>query len=499
MSHNKSKNDKDTLIVAVSVEPKRLNPLYVSDSISHHVSSLIFRGLTRLKDDLIIEGDLATHWQIRDGGKEVVFHLRRDVLWHDMKPFTAEDVVFTCGLLTSKESTSAYSQRFDTVKEIKAIDPFTVLVRYKKPYGSVLESWTIGILPKHIYSAMDFTTSETIGQLIGNGPFKIHEWISGQGIYLIRNEHFYGQKPSYKRLLIRIIPDETTQTFEFKKGNVDAIELTINQYNTLITDGKYNLYRLGPSRWVFLGLNLRDDVFKDTRFRKALSHAINKKRILQVVYQDLARLSNGPYPSNAWYSNSHAPTYDYDKEKALSLLNDIGFYKDREGRLIKDGIAFGFDITTNYENKDNLKVAQLIQQDLKEIGIEVGIRLYEWQTFRHRIIEDGAFQSVLLSRMYLFDPDVSQLWHSREAKKGGWNFLHYKNDEVDRLLDNGAHTIDKTRRQKIYQELHFILAREQGCIFLFEIQGVVATHKNIRIDGNIGISLFDNLNRWHKD
>ncbi|MFQ3574432.1 MAG: ABC transporter substrate-binding protein, partial [Thermodesulfovibrionales bacterium] len=234
-----TKTPKDTLVVAVSLEPKRLNPLFVTDSISHSISSLIFRGLTRLKEDLTIEGDLSVRWEIKDGGRVVIFHLRDGVFWHDMSPFTADDVVFTCRLLMSKDSTSAYSQRFSNISEIKALDSKTIFIRYRKPYGSILESWTIGILPRHIFERKDINQRETLDTLIGTGPFKIDKWINGQSIRLLANHLFYGEKPLYKSLHIRIIPDETTQILEFKNGAVDVFEVSVNQYRALTKDKFY--------------------------------------------------------------------------------------------------------------------------------------------------------------------------------------------------------------------------------------------------------------------
>lgn len=497
-SNNKSKKDKNTLVVAISAEPKRLNPLFVTDSISHHISSLIFRGLTRLKQDLTIEGDLATHWEIKDGGRQVVFHLRNDVFWHDMKPFTAEDVVFTGRILMSKDTTSPHSQRFSNIVEIKALNSKTVSIRYNKPYGSMLESWTIGVLPKHIFEGRSLNDRDSTDNLIGTGPFRLIKWLHGQVIQLSPHEAFYGVKPAYKKLHIRILADETTQILEFKNESVDAFEASISQYNVLKEDERYNTYILGATYWVFWGFNLRDKTLGDIKFRQAMSHAIDKHSILKTVYHGLARLSNGPYPTNAWYFNKDAEVYNYDTKKAEYLLNELGFSKNREGIFARNGIPLTLELSTNYESKENVKIAQMIQNNLKEIGIRVAIKTYEWQTFRHRIIEEGTFQSVLLSRKYLYDPDISQLYHSKEAKKGGWNFLYYKNNEIDRLLEKGAETVEKNMRKKIYQNVHYILSREQACVFLYELQDVVVTQKNIILPEEIGLSLFDNIYKWSK-
>lgn len=139
-----------------------------------------------------------------------------------------------------------------------------------------------------------------------------------------------------------------------------------------------------------------------------------------------------------------------------------------------------FSIYINNENKELHKTAQIIQQNLKEVGISTQIRLFDWQTLRHRILEEKTFDAVLLSRAYLWDPDIYELWHSSRTFKGGWNLFSFKDKEIDKLLELGRKTIDFSRRVEIYKKIHKLIYEKQACVFLYETPLVFYANKRIR-------------------
>jgi peptide/nickel transport system substrate-binding protein len=499
---NREKYSPDTLVAAITSEPKNLNPVFLSDLVSYTVSGLIFNGLTKFDKDMKITGDLAASWDILQGGREIVFHLKKGTLWHDGAELTADDVVFTYNTMVSPVTATHLSGVFGPVKEVKASDRYTVSVRYSKPYGSALESWTAGIIPKHVLQNRDMRNMSFFDDApIGTGPYRLKEWARGQKLRLESFDGYHAGRPGIRNLIIRIIPDAATQLMELKAGTVDIMELSPLQFGRgtgpdQVSSG-FNKYRTGSFRYGFLGLNLLDKRFQDKRVRQALSYAIDKDLIISTVFMGFGSRSSGPYPPEAWYYSPAAKYYHYDPRKALELLEQAGWNRGTDGILRKNSVPFYFSILTNYESKENIKTAQIIQSNLKAIGIQADILTLDWQAFRHNVVSQHQFEAIVLSRSYLWDPDIYDLWHSSRTKKGEWNFLSYNNPEADRILESGRATVAAEERKQIYRKAHELLADDQACIFLYNADLLFIAHKRIKGIAQSPAGMFYNVAEWH--
>ncbi|MBA4417663.1 MAG: peptide-binding protein [Syntrophus sp. (in: bacteria)] len=496
--NNKDRTKRtDTITVAFPSEPHTLNPVFLSDLNSYVISGWIFNGLTKLDRNLNIIGDLAESWDQSKDGLKLIFHLRRGVVWHDGKEMTSKDVVFTYRTITSTAVSTPHSAQFGPVKDVSAPDPYTVEILYKQPFGSALISWTIGIIPEHIFNHQDIDNSPFNRLPVGTGPYKLKEWVPGQQLVLESFDgHFVGS-PKTRRIVVKIIPDPTTRFLELKTGNVDLIESSPVQFGKLAnTDNlsrSFNKYRSPSFRYGFLGFNLLDRRFQDIRVRQAISHGIDKNAIVEAVLFGFGDRAAGPYPLISPYANTRAPRFDYDPAKAAQLFNEAGWRRGNDGVLQKDGHAFSFTILTNFESEDNIKAAQIIQSNLKALGVNAKVSQIEWQTFRHTVIRNREFEAIVLSRAYIWDPDLFDLWHSSKTTNGDWNFLSYKSPEVDRLLEQGRTTADLGKRKTIYRQVHEIIAIDQPCVFLYNADGLFIAHKRIQGIAPSPIGIFHNI------
>ncbi|GAB5047388.1 ABC transporter substrate-binding protein [Thermodesulfovibrio sp. TK110] len=453
----------DGIVIALDSEPNRINPLFLTDLNSHMISNIVFKGLVRINEKGVPEPELAKSWEIKNNGLEIVFHLRENVYWHDGEKFKAEDVIFTYELLISPQVASPKKGVLGPVKEIKILNPHAIAVIYKEPYGSVLESWSIGILPWHIGKKVLEPSFDKAP--VGTGAFKLEKWNKGQFIILKAFDKFYSGKPKINKFILKFIPDTTTKYLELKSGKIDVAELP-SYIKTDELDNQFNKYKADSFRYTCFGFNLNKHPFNDEKFRKAVAYSINKEEIINSVLKE-GRISLGPYPASTWYFNPEVKPYPYAPEKSKEILKNTGIS------------SLKFSLSVNSENKELQRVAQFIQHNLKNIGIETDIKLYDWQTFRHRMIEERAFDAVLLSRAYLWDPDIYDLWHSSKTGKGQWNFFSFKDKEVDSLLERGRKTLNFNERQRIYRELHRLIYEKQACIFLYETPLVFYANKKI--------------------
>jgi peptide/nickel transport system substrate-binding protein len=242
----------------------------------------------------------------------------------------------------------------------------------------------------------------------------------------------------------------------------------MRQTETSEIRSSFKKYRYLSFSYTYLGYNLKNPLFKDKKVRQAISYAINRQEIIDGVLLGLGEIANGPYKPGTWQHNPKAKSYPYDPEKARTLLAEAG-WKDTngDGVLEKDGKVFQFTILTNPGNDVRAKCAEIIQRRLKEVGIDVKIRIVEWATFIKEFINKRTFEAVILGWTISQDPDSYDIWHSSKTKPDELNFISYKNAEVDELLEKGRATFNQAERKQYYYRFQEILAEEQPYAFLF--------------------------------
>ncbi len=202
--------------------------------------------------------------------------------------------------------------------------------------------------------------------------------------------------------------------------------------------------------------------------RKALSYAIDKDEIIKGVLMGLGEPCTGPFFKETPYYNTSAEAYKYNKEKARKLLEEAGWRDtDDDGILDKNGEPFRFKLITNQGNKDREDIATIVQRRWKEFGIDVDIQIIAWASFITEFIDKKSFQAVILGWSMALDPDCYVVWHSASSQPGGLNFISYKNEEVDRLIEEGRRTFDNEKRIEIYNRIHEIIADDAPYTFLY--------------------------------
>jgi peptide/nickel transport system substrate-binding protein len=489
------------ITVGFGADAKRLLPPLASDSASGEISGLIFNGLTKYDRDIRIIGDLAESWEIKEKGLEIIFHLRKNVRWHDGVEFTADDVIFTYKTVTDPKIPTPYGSIYGPVEYVEAIDKYTVRVRYKEPFAPALESWGMGIIPKHILEGKDITSEEFNRKPIGTGPYKMKEWITGQKIVLEAFDDYFEGRPRINRYIARIIPDQATTFLELKFGGIDYMALTPPQYklqsDTPLFRRYFQKFRYPAFGYTYLGYNLLDPRFADRRVRRALSHAINKKDIIDGVLLGYGTPCTGPFPPESWAYNPDVRDIEYNPEKARNLLIEAGWKMGKDGIFYKDGRPFRFTVLVNQASDVRIKTAQIIKENLKKVGVIMDIKVLEWQALLHEFIDKKRFEAVILGWALSRDPDIYDIWHSSKTKEGEFNFISYKNDEIDRLLVEGRRTFDHDKRKRIYHEIHRILAEEQPVTFLFVPDALPVLHKRFKGVEKAPLGIWYDFIHWY--
>ena len=492
----------DTYIEASIGDPSYLNPILCTDSASGDINNYIYNGLIKYDKNIVIVSDLAESWEISEGGLVIVFHLRKNVKWHDGEPFTSADVKFTYEKLIDPAVKTPYASKYLIIKSLETPGPYTVKVTYKKIYSPALESWGMGIIPKHIFEKGDFNSHPANSMPIGTGPYRFVEWRRSEKIVMQANPDYFEGRPYIDRIVYRIIPDLAVQFMELKNGSIDFMGLTPDQYmketNTEEFKRNYNKFRYPSFGFTYLGYNLKNPLFKEKKVRQALSYAINRQEIIDGILLGLGSICSGPFPQQSWAYNPNVNNYEYNPDKAKKLLEECG-WKDTSGGnvLKKNGKAFKFTILTNQGNKSRELCATMIQSNLQKIGIKVEIRILEWSSFIHQYIDKRNFEAVVLGWSLSRDPDCYNIWHSSQINEGQYNFVSYSNPEVDKLIVQGTEVFDIEKRKLIYNKIHAIIADDQPYTFLYVPDALPAVANRIHgIEvGPIGIGY--NFIKWY--
>jgi peptide/nickel transport system substrate-binding protein len=457
------------LIISSSADASFLNPVLAQDAASSDVNSFIFNGLIKYNRNLDgFVGDLAESWNLKLGPEpEITFFLRKGVLWHDGKEFTAADVKFTYETIMNPKTNTVRRSSYELVKKAEALDPYTFRVTYKQPFSPGLESWGIGIVPKHLLENVNINTARFNRHPIGTGPFRFVQWVSDEKIVLDANLQYFEGRPGLDGIIFRIIPETALNEMEILSRQADYSGIYPFEFKRMKEVPFIRVYTQPSLGYTYIGYNLKNPLFQDKRVRWALTYAINREAIVQYVLDGLGILATGPFPNQMWYWNPHVKPIPFDPQKARELLADAGWKeKNERGILEKEGRPFRFTLITNSGNDTRRDVAVLVQRQLRDIGIDVTLEFYEWSVFITDFIDARHFDACLLGWSLSVDPDAYEIWDSNQIKTG-FNFISYRNPEVDRLLVEGRREYSHEKRKKIYWRIHELIAEDQPYTFLF--------------------------------
>ncbi|AWB10738.1 peptide/nickel transport system substrate-binding protein [Thermodesulfobium acidiphilum] len=468
---------KDSLVLSLGSDPVTLNPILASDSASLSVIDFLFNGIIRVDEDQKIQPDLAESIKILNNGLVYRIVLRKDVYFHDGVRLTADDVVFTYEkILDPKTNTVRRSDMVVDNVPIKVIkvDNFTLDFVLPGVFSPFISNLGIGILPKHILENQDINTSDFNRMPIGTGPFIMKKWQVADKILLESNKRYYRGKPLLNSLIMKIIPDSSSQVFSYETGDIDMVDLRPKDVAWIKEDPTSTVVSYPIKAYTYLGFNLKNRLFEDRNVRVAIAHAIDKDALVKAVLMGYGGVLNYPtcpldwsYPEGLWYP-------EYNPEKADEILDSAGWKRGSNGLRYKNNQPFRFTCLIRQGSKDREMAGVIIQQYLEKRGIKMDLVTLEWSSLLQRLTsEKKDFDATIMGWGLGIDPDPYGIWYSKEYPNG-FNLNGYNNPEVDRLIILGRQTIDQEKRKKIYRKVYKIIVQDQPYVFLWYPKSIVA-------------------------
>jgi peptide/nickel transport system substrate-binding protein len=473
----------------IESSPNNLDLRVGTDAQSERIGALIFDALVKKDEHYNLQPWLATSWEQPDP-LTWIFHLRDGVRFHDGRPLSADDVVWTIEslidpahghLITSK------SGGFASVASAEARDRLTVAVHLKRADAGLLFNMSdglFGIVPKG--SGSEFGLHP-----IGTGPFRFISSVQDKEVLVERNPQYWAGAPKIERVRFAVVPDAITTALELQKGSGDmeSNAITLDMVHALRNERNLAT-ETGPSSVVvYMNFNVQDHVLRDRRVRQAIACAIDRQAIVDAIWRGKARLANSLLPLEHWAraADSEMASYPHDISRAQQLLGDAGFPAGR------DGIRLHLTLKTSTDETTRL-LAAVLQQQLRVAGIDLQIRSAEFGTF-YSDVTKGAFQIYALRWIGSNeDPDIFRYaYGSASIPPKGGNRGRYANLRLDDLLKNAAASSDQSERRRDYVEAQQILAEDLPGVPLWYPDNEVI--HNLRVNGirPVGAGDFDYL------
>lgn len=453
----------------VQPEPPSLMVGLVTNAPTLAVGGNIYESLLRYDADLNPMPSLAREWSVSNDGRTYTFTLQDGVKWHDGKPFTSDDVLFS--VLDFLPQTQPRHRNIMTyVDTVTAPDEKTVVFTLKQPFEAFIRAFsfaTMPMLPKHVYASTDYATNPANEKPIGTGPYIFDEWKKGSYIHLVKNPDYHvGGKPYIEELYYHVVPDGSARAVAYETGTVDILpggsvenfdvpRLT-EMANTCTTEKGWEYF--SPQSWMWL--NNRNAPMDNPKFRQAVMFAMDREFARDALWNGYGKVATGPIASTLPFYSEQDPQYSYDPDKARALLKEIG-YDGKPLRLLP--LPYG---------ETWQRWAEAVKQNLEDVGIPVTLEATDVAGWNQRVANwdyDMAFT-------YLFqngDPaiGVDRNYKSDQIAKGSpWNNVEgYSNPEIDALFVQAALAYPAEERAKLYGEIQAKLQQDVPVAWLLEL------------------------------
>lgn len=468
--NEESNNVRDTLMVGVAADPSSLDPHIGISSASLNAMNPVFETLTRYDENGEIIPLLAESWEQLDD-LSWKFNLRKGVKFHNGEEMKASDVVFSFKRATSPlgARVSYIMNAFDP-NGLEIVDDYTVIIRTYKPFSPI-----IGYLP---YSGAFIVSEKAITENpdgvatnpIGTGPFKFVEWEKNVKLTYVRNEDYWGEKPSYKNLIIRNIVEANSRVIELETGGIDiAYDIPSNDIERIESNKNTKIVRRSSNGFNYLGMNTSKEPFNNVEFRRAIDLAIDEESIVKAVFRGTAVYTPGPVTPKQKYFDDSDILPRYNKEEAIKKLEELG---------IEKGAKFSIHVV---DNKARIDTATIIQNQLKEVGIELEIKVLESGTF-YDVLQTGEAEFFISGwgGVGFPEPDNNIYGPIHSSQIPSNNYCFYSNPELDNLLDSSRYTKDGPEREIIIKDIQKLLRSETPYITIENFEQVAGIRSDVK-------------------
>ncbi|MFQ5527266.1 MAG: ABC transporter substrate-binding protein [Thermoanaerobaculia bacterium] len=498
-----------TIVIATGVDVGGVNQLTGADSrFEQDIVDLLFLRLFEEQPDYAehpptFAPELAESHEWSEDGRVLTVRLRPGLEWSDGAPITAEDVAWTYTAQVDPDIAWRYAQSKDAIERVTAVGDRTVEFHFAEIYFSRLGDLNEGVvLPKHAWSGLPFSEWRGnedwfIENLVVSGPFTVGRIVSQQEIVLERNpSYFRAGYPRVDRVVFRVIPNRTNRIEHLLTGEVDFVEHVLPERAPDVeASERASLTSLWHRQYTYLAWNGCREPFDDSRVRRAMTLAIDRESIVDALWGERARQAVSPILTSVWAFNDDLEPWPYDPAEASRLLAEAGWADhDRDGYLDRSGAKFSFDLSTNGDNRLRADAAVLIQEQLRQVGVDAQVALVEF----NRLNDDNAahdFDATIGAWGIDTSLDLTYAFHS-DSIDNGYNYGCYSNAEVDKEIEVARRQREPLEAQTHLARVQQLIHEEQPYTFLWEPMRLYGLSSQLRDAEPNQLSAFFNLEEW---
>ncbi len=452
-----------TLNFALDGNPDTLDPHKTSGTLTFQTLKSIYDTLVEPDMSEKIVPALAEKWEVSEDELTWTFYLKKGVVFHNGDKLTAKDVKATFDRIMDKATASPKAKEFGSITAIETPDDFTVVLKLKEPAAPLLATLASGwgaILPKSLIdSGHDFGN-----QPVGTGPFVLKEWIRDSQIILDKNDKYWMKGyPKLDRVTIHIIPERAVQIQGLISGQLDVAYL-IDKDDLPILEASQDvtIEKSMTALILVMSINCSNPVLQDVRVRRAINHAIDKQKVLDVAYNGGQPIGTFMDYGNAYYKDFNA-LYPYDPEKAKKLLAEAG---------VAPETVFELFLPQNYEL--HVKAGEMYQDMLAKVGLNVKIKLVDWSTWISDVYRAAKYDLTVIGHTGKLDPDGTLAGYGSEGR-----YVKWVNPRAAELIDQARKVSGFENRKKLYDEVLQIMAEEVPFMYLGSSYRYTAVRKNV--------------------
>ena len=471
----------ETLVYGAGLTPRGMIPLLDRNE-WNEVSSAIYSRLFRPDHTGKIVGDLVESFTVSPDGRVYTLKLRKNVQWHDGKPFTSADVVFTWDVLFDPKTETSLDLNQPMLKRWEARGPHEVVFYLKNADAGFLAPLTeVAVLPAHRLKEKDINDKEQDGNPIGTGAYKLSA-SSDKAYTLARHEPYHFGRPEIESIEMRVIPDDDERAAGSAAGVLHLTQIKPQHIQKLRANPKLRVYRMQTGAWRAMPLNLRRAAMKDVRVRRAIDLAIDRETVVKAALGGVGKAAYSPIPPASWAYDVAMNTRRHDPAAAAKLLDEAGWKKSEDGIRRKDGQPLTLKLIVWKEEIFRRTAAEAIRDQLRPLGFDVQLDYVDNTTYNRLAGAPGEeYDSFIGGWGGLLDPgdNLYKKFHS----KGSQNYGAYSNPEVDRRLEEvrALPPEERERAKKLYRELVDLLISEAAWLPLVYPEYVFAA--DVRVTG----------------
>lgn len=468
--------DGGLFVLGIGSDPSIVNPLYANDRVSLTITHALFDNIYNVKKGEIIYDGLADSMEVSDDNLTYTLTLKDNLKWHDGKDLTADDLIFTYDSVADESQQTkgqSYLKNNGKAIEYNKIDEKTVEFKLEKPDATFIQNIaSIVPIPKHIYEdEADLAKSEKNQNPIGSGAFKFKEQKTGETYELERFDDYYGEVANLDGIVYRVIPDANASNLALENGEISASYIKSDSVDKYKSNDKFDVYTFSEGMVNTIFFRVSNPKMEDKNLRQAISYAIDKDKLIDGAYggDEYAEPAYSPFSSETQFYTEDVEKYDYNVDKAKELLKDV----DKENLNLKLMYTSGSPATE--------KEALLIQEMLKEVGINLELLPMERATFIEKLLDpsNNDFEMALNGYVMGDNPDSYGSIFVTDVPE---NFSGYSNPEIDKLFDEARSEMDDSKREEIYKKIQQTLVDDAVQYSTTNVKSIIAVNSEF---GNI--------------